>query len=571
MIMKKVQLGIISGSLSLIFIFLLTPLSLWAIEYPEESVAKEQQNVVYQDKSTKKIQDMSEVGEPPYEPVKTAESLVDDYLKDNDIRLSWNDDKKIFVAVGEAFFDSEDPSYDDSFITKRSLKSMDAMLQAKAKIIEYIRTSMSAMDKAVTPGTDIHAKFKEDIEKAQKRMEAQKNKLAKLLEQVDQSEAETLRGATFGDRLNAAMDASIKKLDKEYSVKQIEEKKQKKYEKYKERYAESLVEYTNLRKKIEATKGNLKEKSESNIDTIASMPLFGAITVAQFESWNEEEEQYEVALVVLWSSKMERLARAFITGEKFPIPPGEKTVGEWIDSQNWSSSTGGRRFRDNTGNVYFIGIGTSAIGSSSSSRRRAMGVAEMMAKKEVAMSIFADVDSHKNASQLMEVRSGGASKDSSHAAETFASELQQSIENRQIHGLQELYGKELVHPISNQKIYVSIYGISGNSVRQALLMQDGNYLTKILDIKSQQKMKGRTDAYKSKIQEEQSNRSEYNQSKLSTSKNIDNSIMKDEESQQRLNEKQKSTDYNYSSDSNKGGKSRAGAYSGGGNSKLNKW
>ena len=511
--------------LSIVFFLIVSQGNLWAVEYPKDASTTAAENIVSQDTATEKIQKMSEKGEPEYKTVKSAGELADEYLSENGLNRSWNENEKLFVAVGEAFFDSEDPSYDDSFITKRSLASMDAMLEAKAKIIEFIRSDMSAMDRAVTPGTDLNAKFKEYIDRSQRRMEAQKRKLAKLLEDVDKAEAEALRGATFGDRMNAAMDAAIKKLDKEYSVERIEKKKREKFEKYKERYIASLAEYNELKKKIEATKGDLKEKLESRVETISKMPLFGAITVAQFESWDDEDESYEIALVVLWSSKMEKVARSFITGENFHVPAGEKTIREWIDSQDWSTSTGSRRFRDNKGDVYFIGIGSSAIGSSSSSRRRAMGVAEMTAKKEVAMSIFADVSSYKIANMLMEVRSGGSGKDSSNAAESFKSELEQSIKNRQIHGMQELYGKKLTHPISNQDIYVCIYGISGDSVRQALMMEERNSLGRI---------------FKENLSPQ-------------TSKNAP-----------KINEK-------HSPNSNKSGKSHAGGYSGGGNGKLKSW
>jgi len=311
------------------------------------------------------------------------------------------------------------------------------------------------------------------------------------------------------------------------------------------------------------------------VATLSQMPLFGAVSVAQFESWDKNEEQYQLAVVVLWSSKMERISRAIVTGEKFQVPPGEQSLRSWIRSQDWSTSTGGRRFRDNKGDVYFIGIAASPIGSSSSSEKRARGVSAQMAKKETAMAIFADVTSYKLAEQMMQTRNSGAGKDASYAAESFASSLQQSIKNRQINGLQKLYGKKLIHPISQQKIYVSIYGVSSNSAKQALEMQEKNYLTRILDIKSQQKMRGRTDAYRSKTQEAQSNKREYNKSKSTTSKRIDGSIAKEQSTQKSTstsNGNERSTGGGYNSqDSKKGGNSRSGGYAGGGNGKLKNW
>ncbi len=547
---------------SALIVFQLTiPSGLLAVEYPEDS--GEQETVVYQDEATETVQEMLEKGEPPYEPVMDAKDLADKYLDDNNLNESWNEDKKMFVAVGEAIFDSEDPSYDNSFVTKRSLKSMEAMLDAKARIIEYVQTEMSALDKAVTPGTDINAKFREDIERSQKRMEAQKMKIAKLLEEVDQAQTEALRGATFGNRLNALMDAAIAKLDQTYSSEKIEAKKRDKYEKAKARYEESLNEYNEVEKKLVAYTGSITETLSSKVETMSKMPLFGAIPVAQFESWNESDEQFKVVIVVLWSSKMERVARAFVTGEDYKVPPGNLSLREWIKSQDWSTATGGRRFRDNKGDVHFVGIAASEIGSSSFSEKRARGISEQNAKKEVVMAVFSDVESYKKAEMMMQTRSGGAGKDVSNAVESFTSTIQQEIKNRQVHGLQKLYGKKLVHPISQQKMHVSIYSISGNSAQQALFMQERNYLTKILDVKSQQRMKGTTDAYKSKVKAAKADRSEYRKAKSATVQKNDNSISREHSPQGGSSAAGRPSGDSHRDEQGRG-KSHSGAYSGGG-------
>ena len=528
-----------------------------AVEFQQENT--EEAKVVYQDEGTKKIQEMQESTPPAYQ-AKDAEEQANKYVTDGNLKPGWNEDNKIYVDIGVAFFDSEDPSYDDTFIIRRSLKTMEATLDAKARIIEYISTNMSAMDQALTPGTDINAQFKEESDKVQRKLETQKQIVAKLLESSDKSEAEALRGATYGDRLNSLMDAAIKKLDETYSSEKIEEKKIKEYEKAKLRYQEAQKDYEVLQQKSEALIGAVTEKLQSKVMTISKMPLFGAVTVAQFESWNEKDEQYRIALVVLWSSKMERCTRAFISGEDFQVPPGSTTIREWINSQNWATASGGRRFRDNNGNVYFVGIAASPVGKSSSSEKRARGVSEQMAKKEVAMSIFSDVSSNKMADQIMETRSGGSGKDSSVAAETFAATLQQQIKDRQVNGLQKLYGKKVVHPISQQYIYVTIYGVSSNSAKQALLMQESTYLTKILDVKHQQRLKGASDAYKSKVERVEQDKSEYHKSKAATSDSIDDKEYGRGSSQ--------SPGDKPVHDDQEGGKSRSGTYKGAGNGNL---
>ena len=454
------------------------------------------------------------------EPVKTAEEQAADFVYNSGLSQGWNENQEMFISIGTAEFDSENPSYDDAYVVKRSLKAMQATLEAKARIIEYIETEMSAMDKATTPGTDLSEVFDGQLRKLEKKMNAQKAKLAKMLADMDKKESQALEGATLGDRMNALMDAAIKKLDSEYSKKQIEADKKEAFEKAKNRYQEALAEYQALEEKIKAEVGKVKEDLSSTVETISRMPLFGATTVAQFESWDSKTERYNVALVVVWGKKTERVARAFIQGEDFKVPPGNETIRDWIKNNNWATSVGGRQFRDSDGVFHFVGISAAATGESSSSRKRARGIAEQMAKKEVAMALYADVESKKKADQRMQTMSGGKGKDTQAAMESFSETLSQEIKNRTIKGLQRRYGGYVKHPISQQELYVAIYSLDGNSAKQALWAQERNYLTKILDVKSQQAMKGRTAGMQDAVKKQEQDTSTFNNARAKSSSTL---------------------------------------------------
>ncbi|MCG8565740.1 MAG: hypothetical protein MI747_11735, partial [Desulfobacterales bacterium] len=361
-----------------------------AVEYPEDG-APDDTIQASQDTSMLAAQAAAAIPQPPSQPAMDIDSMVDQFLSRAGYMQGWNDSKETFIAVGVSVLDSEDPSYDDSFIIKRSLKSMEATLDAKAQIIEFIRTEMSVMDQASTPGTDLNAQFQEKIDKLQKKIEAQRRKLVALLKEVDAAEAAALEGATFGDRLNRLMDAAIKKLDETYSSIQIEEKKRQRFEKAKARYQEAQGEYSKTEAQLVALTGSKAETLKSSVETMSAMPLMGGLVMAQFEEWNAEDEQFRTAIVMMWSKKMETIVRGYIAGKNMTVPPGKMSISEYIKNNDWSSSTGGRRFRDNQGNVYFVGIGAAAVGSSASSEKRARGIASANAKKEVATAIFADV------------------------------------------------------------------------------------------------------------------------------------------------------------------------------------
>ena len=507
--------------------------------------------------------------EPQYQKDATDQAQI--YVEEQGLEMGWNDDRKQMIVIGSASFDSEDPSYDKAYITKRALKTMEATLDAKSQIIEYISSTMSAFDKATTPGTDLQAQFKEEVDEIESNMNAQRNKVAKYLADFNTKESDNLRGADMGDRMDSLMDAAIKKLDDQYSSEKIEEKKRIKYEKAKDRYAEAQKQYAQLKQKLAATKGSVKEELNSKVETISKQPLFGATTVAQFESWSEDSERYTVSVVVLWGKKMEKVTRALIQGQVQKVPPGNKSLKSWVKDNNWATSTGGRRFRDDKGNVHFVGIAASKAGKSSTSCKKAKGVAEQFAKKEVAMAIFADVESHKTAEAMMQTRSGGNDKDSSIAAESFSSEVSQRIKDRKLRGLQKIYGKYVTHPISQHTIYVAIYSMSGTTAAQALKMQERNYLTRMLDVKSQQRMHAQDKAMNDSVNAAKRDRKTYNEQYKKTSKDIRGKSAAEDaaarkESSNR-NQRQSSGGRN-SQDSyqQEGGSSRSGTYSGGGQS-----
>lgn len=428
------------------------------------------------------------------EPTVTAEEKANEFLRKMAVHQGWNSDKKVFISLGVASVDCEDPSYDDTFLIKRSLKAMEATLSARASIIKYIRTEMSAEDKATTPGTDLYEQFNSQLEKQRKRIAAQHKKVMKLLTQAEQAEIAANTGVTTKDRINAFLDAAIKKLDADYTAGKLDAKKQAKYEKIKKRYLEANQKLSDLQAKLASYEGKEKETLSSTVALMSSMPLLGAITVAQFEGWVEEDERFDMVTVVAWSKTNEKAVRAFIAGKEYKRKPKSISLSEWLNSQDWSSAIGGRKFQDNAGETHFIGIGAAALGSSSTSRKTARGIAEMMARKEVATALFADVSAQEQAQQMMKTYNSSGT-DESLAMENYASNFKQSLKNRHISGMGKVFGKELTHPISGQQIYVAIFDVTGETARQAMAMEKSIYTTRVMDAVQQNRKKATKKVY----------------------------------------------------------------------------
>ena len=400
----------------------------------------------------------------------SAEEQIQNLLEDKNWREGWDDKKKRMFVVYSESFDSEDPQYDDSFITKRSVFATLVTMGAKAKFVEFMRTEMSAIDQITAPGTDVHAALNKKYNDAIKKINVQNKKLEKLLKEVDETEAIKLAGVTWDDRVNAYADALIKKLDESYSVMAIEEKQKVKYAKAKNRYKEAALIMKEVEEEAASIQGTVTLESRSMVETLAKAPLLGAIVLVQAESWNEEEEKYEIATLMVWSPKLEQAAKAIITGEQVSLKPKNAiSVSKWLKTQDVATLIGPRQYIDEKGERWFIGAYSMSIEGSSSLVRKNKGIADLMARKEAVMALYADIETQKQAEIVMQTKSADLSgKDNTEVATSFAETTRQSIKNRQVNGLSKLFSKKVIHPISGHKIYVIAYGISASSAASAL-------------------------------------------------------------------------------------------------------
>ena len=83
-------------------------------------------------------QRLQEAPKPEFVPGITADEQAQAWVQANGLKTGWDSKKKRYVAIGSGLFNSEDPTYDDSFIDKRSAQSMVAVLEAKSRIIGFI-------------------------------------------------------------------------------------------------------------------------------------------------------------------------------------------------------------------------------------------------------------------------------------------------------------------------------------------------------------------------------------------------------------------------------------------------
>lgn len=441
----------------------------------------------------------------------SAEEKLNQYLASKGWGAGWNKKKqRMFVVYSEAF-NVDDPAYDNSFVTKRSVYNTMASMGGKAQVAEFMRTQMSAVDQITAPGTDVYDKLNADFEQQKRKFEAQKQLVMKMMSQVDKAEAAKLAGVTWSDRSKALMDAVIKKLDKSFDPDKIAADKVEKYQRVKKEYNEAVAELVRLEKEAEAIKGQVKLETFSAVETLAKAPIFGATTIAQAESWDEQTKLYEVAVLMVWSHKLEDSARAIMTGNMVKTKPkAGVTVNQWIAKQDLATLVGSRQLIDENGERWFVGAYSTPYSNSASARRKAKGTADLMARKEAVMAVYADVETHKQAKIATQTRNADlGGNDHIAVANSFAEVTRQAVENRQVSGLTKVMGKAVTHPVSGQPIYVVAYAISSGSAREALAMEAKAYQDQIAILGAQNMQKGIQDGYQQAVKAAKDDSADY--------------------------------------------------------------
>ena len=446
------------------------------------------------------VQDMPPV--PAKKTAKNARQALTNAIKARKWKTGWDAKKKRFIVIEAAEVDTADPARDAQFIQLRDAAIKRAILQAKAKIIEFCNTKMDAMDMVHTPGTDVNKQLGAEAASIEAALVAEKNALAGILDRYNKAEAAELRGTTFADRLDDLLAATIKKIDSNYNKNEKDEKLKARLAEAKKNLENQKYKIAQLQKKAKALKGSLKRSQSSMVATMAAMPLYGASAIMQTESY--DGKRYQVAIAMVWSVALERSARAIVTGEPFKLKPkaNGKSLEEWLSKQNLATLVGPRQFIDKDGRRWFLGACARDYSDDLDEvdREKNKDIAEQFAKSVAAFSVMGDVESYKAARQEVRTYKNGKEPSSTQVAESLEKKLTQTIAGKTIRGLQEVAGEEVEHPISGKTIYVSVYAIDPTAAQAALAIERINYATRIQHERHETVERGRDAANRAAVQ-----------------------------------------------------------------------
>ena len=396
-------------------------------------------------------------------------------VRDKGYVLGWDNkkDRIMYVQqVGEKI-----APYDQSFLEKRESLSIEASLLAKASIIETFLTTASAENILDVPGNPIQ----KQVDKEQKAITDMRDRARNYYDQAQretsillpafrQAQAAELEGISYNDRVKALLEAAIKKLDEQFSTQQISDDKKQRLEDIKLRLTKAQeieekqkIKYEELQNMVtQIQEKNSKKSLSSSIETFSSMPLFGAVTLMQIESYDELREDYELASLVVWSPRLEKEARAVMLGSGKGKPrENVYSRDEWLKKQNLAQMIGARRYRESDGSVTFMGISAVVYDPDDPGSFSMLKVeAEQWAKQAAILSVKADVESHKIAARLNREIKGLDGKARTISLNDMSAKISEAVKGVGIRGLEVIRVRELVFPPTGQTMIVAVAGVN---------------------------------------------------------------------------------------------------------------
>ena len=197
--------------------------------------------------------------------------------------------------------------------------------------------------------------------------------------------------------------------------------------------------------------------------------VFGATILNQAESF--ENGVYHLASAVAWSEGLKNGAVEFITGKPARTVDEDKSAEymvDWLSKQDLGTMCGPRQVITPDGERHFLGISSREIGSNAEGSATNIRLAQLYAIQAMLFSLYSDV-SFKDAAEvgIKTINAGGANGiTQGKVMEALHSHV--SVKAKKVlRGLDEIYGEEVVHPITGRKMYVSVYEMSASKAARA--------------------------------------------------------------------------------------------------------
>lgn len=485
-------------------------------------------------------------------PSQNARNVLAAYAREKGYVTAWDNNNNRIVALTTA--GGVIPPHDPDFIVKRESFAIEAILLAKARIIESFISEASAENILSVPGSPIA----DQLEKEQRQLKALQASRERMLQQaqaeaadlmseVNAAQAASIREVGTSDRLKALLDAAIKQLDESYSAEGIAEEKKQRVEDLKLRLqraqeyeSQAIVAKREIDGQVEELRGQITKEQRSDIALNASMPLFGATVIAQVESYDELRESYQLAILLAWSPKLEADARnVLLLDGRSNSRAGKLSLDEWLNKQDLGVMVGPRRYLASDGSINFMGISAveydpEDIGSYSILEEQAI----LWAKQLALLSVTADVESQKAAERLRQDSVGDNGKTESRTLESMSLSIRESIDSIRIKGLETVRVDTTTHPASGKHIIVAVANINSVLAAQAGDIMKDTYAT-LQELNAEQSvLQGQVEGMRATAASTRNNESLINQSRQAGANMVNNEVAVRKVEEARRNESQ---------------------------------
>ena len=414
----------------------------------------------------------------------------------------------VIVGIGVAGWTFDNPGRDRNFNEIRSFKATEAYLMAKAKVIESIKRSVSAMDRTLAsdPVDDdpIMAAFNAQKEE----LDDKRRELADKLSELDAAESEALYSTTISAKFGNVLDCLAKKLDNDFNKDKIPAEKRAIRDQIRKECEVLKKEYASLERQAQKARPTPTRTTESETKLLSEMPLLGSVVVAQAESWDKSTGDYQMAMAVVWSPKLQEAAVAMSEGNMKAGKPGKFTAQEWVDRQNLEVMVGPRSFTDKAGNKIFVGIGAADFECSAAQQSIRRDEAESEAVRNIAFSMGCDMTSFLEMKKSMNEYSDGLVTKPG-MKKSAARKIQQSCQH-ELTGCQELEHKVFRHPISKRKTYVVAYYLNPELSSSAMKYLKEAYAGAVRQDRANKYKQGVHEGAKSALGEQRASKTDFN-------------------------------------------------------------
>ena len=352
-----------------------------------------------------------------------------------------------------------------------------ALLSAKANIIKTIRQKITAEQAVSTPISGLSIDDKIDMQ-----VQSLRNELAELSAETEvlgaeyesltaavltSATSENLQGLTTEDRVNSFFDAAIKKLDDAYDPATSEAEKKAKFEELKAQLTAkraSFISSANKLSDLQRDLSNMQNQtiSETSVQSLAEMPLYGAATVNHLECYDAEERSIYTMAKVIWTPGLHEQARAILLNEDINLPPGTKSFDDHIYDLDLTQLLGSYRHIDHEGVPWFYSVRSAdyTIGNPSTIEDRT----NLFAAGQAVLAVYAEVYTSSDAKAAV---ANSESARTSVTASQFSQQQSQKAQDLNIFGLTTARSEIAISPITGREEYISVAAINMKAAHSA--------------------------------------------------------------------------------------------------------